>query len=481
MPETVESSVGKSKNPNQPNGTKLQLRRGAGSAGSSLQAAQAWTVLVVDDEPDVHAMTRVLLRDQTFMDRPFQVVSAYSAAEARAILAESGDDIPVVLLDVVMESADAGLALVRHIRQDLGNKRISIVLRTGQPGEAPEREVMLAYDINDYRGKTELTAQKLFTALVGGLRSWTNLTTIESLNASLEQRVEERTCQLDQARQFAEHLVDMLPQPVWFKDSDGMFRLCNRAFRDMFRLGADSRTLPAVLEDMDRRTDAILGPGELVSVSQEATLEIGDDIRTVMIRKGRLAEVCPGKGGTIGIITDITDRKCLEYQLRQMATIDDLTGALNRRAFFSAAEQEMERSVRYGNFISLVMFDIDHFKQVNDLHGHAVGDRALRAAVGALRSNLREVDILGRIGGEEFAVLLPETPLAGALEVAERLRQAIMDITLPLEDSRFPLRLTASLGVAERSGEEHSVDMVLARADAALYRAKSQGRNRVTA
>ena len=125
-----------------------------------------WPVLVVDDEPDVHAMTRVLLRDLSFRGRPFEVVSAYSAAEARRILAER-PDIPVALLDVVMETADAGLALVEHIRRDLGNNRLAIVLRTGQPGEAPESEVMLAYDINDYRGKTELTAQKLVTSLVG--------------------------------------------------------------------------------------------------------------------------------------------------------------------------------------------------------------------------------------------------------------------------------------------------------------------------
>ncbi|WP_173982238.1 diguanylate cyclase [Magnetospirillum sp. SS-4] len=477
MPELASPT---SREPKTPARGKMLLRRERRVRAEDA-AARPWTVLVVDDEPDVHAMTRVLLRDQSFMDRPFQVVSAYSAAEAREILDSSADDIPVILLDVVMETPDAGLALVRHIREDLGNRRISIVLRTGQPGEAPERDVMLAYDINDYRGKTELTAQKLFTALVGGLRSWSSLTTIETLNATLEQRVEDRTCELDQARQFAENLVDMLPQPVWFKDSHGTLRMCNRAFRDMFGLSGNADRVPEALDEMDRRTDALLGREEAATVALEAGLDIGDEALTVMIRKGRLAEVCPGKGGTIGIITDITERKRMEHQLRQMATIDDLTGTFNRRAFFTVAEQEMERSVRYGNFVSLVMFDVDLFKQVNDRHGHAMGDRALRAVAEAMRSRLREVDLLGRIGGEEFAVLLPETPLAGAVEVAERLRQAIAAIALPLGGDLPALRLTASLGVAERNAEETSVDMVLARADAALYRAKAQGRNRVVA
>ena len=454
------------------------LFRRSKPVGALDAAAPPWPVLVVDDEPDVHAMTRVLLRDMTFQGRGFEVVSAYSAAEARQILAQR-PDIPVALLDVVMETADAGLALVDHIRRDLGNNRLAIVLRTGQPGEAPEREVMLAYDINDYRGKTELTAQKLFTALVGGLRSWSNLSTIETLNATLEQKVEERTIQLDRARRFAENLVDMLPHPVWVKDADGGLQMYNRAFRHMFGLPEDNGTMPASLDRLDRLSDRDLlaeGQGRL---TREVALDMESGQRTIMLSKGVLSGENAALSGTIGLITDITERKSMERQLRQLATMDDLTGTLNRRAFFAAAEQEMERAVRYGNAVSVVMFDLDHFKQVNDSHGHAVGDQALREAATALRASLRDVDILGRLGGEEFAALLPETPLAGAVEVAERLRHAVSAIRIPLDGDHPPLTLTASLGVAERLTEEITVDKVLARADLALYRAKADGRNRV--
>ena len=440
--------------------------------------APPWPVLVVDDESDVHAMTRVLLRDMTFQGRGFEVVSAYSAAEARRILAQR-PDIPVALLDVVMETANAGLALVDHIRRDLGNNRLAIVLRTGQPGEAPEREVMLAYDINDYRGKTELTAQKLFTALVGGLRSWSNLSTIETLNATLEQKVEERTCQLDRARRFAENLVDMLPHPVWVKDAAGGLQMYNRAFRHMFGLPEDNGAMPPPLDELDRLSDQDLRAEGKGRLTREVSLDMESGQRTVMLSKGVLTGEDAVLTGTIGLITDITERKSMERQLRQLATMDDLTGTLNRRAFFAAAEQEMERAVRYGNAVSVVMFDLDHFKQVNDSHGHAVGDQALRETATALRASLRDVDILGRLGGEEFAVLLPETSVAGAVEVAERLRHAISAIRIPLEGDKPSLTLTASLGVAERLAEEITVDKVLARADLALYRAKADGRNRV--
>ncbi|MBP2298605.1 sensor histidine kinase [Azospirillum picis] len=147
--------------------------------------APPWPVLVVDDDPQVHAMTAVLLRDFDFDGRPFEVISALSAEEAKAVLAVRAD-LPVALLDVVMETEDAGLRLVRHIREDLGNQRMRIILRTGQPGQAPERDIIVGYDINDYKAKSELTAQRLFTTLVSALRSWRDIVTIERNRLGLE-------------------------------------------------------------------------------------------------------------------------------------------------------------------------------------------------------------------------------------------------------------------------------------------------------
>lgn len=165
-----------------------------------------WPVLVVDDDEQVHAMTQILLRDFSFEGRGFQMISARSAAEARRVLAEN-PSIPVALFDVVMESPDAGLKLVRSVREDLRNHEIRIILRTGQPGEAPERDVVVSYDVNDYKSKSELTAQKLFTALVGALRAWRDIETINSLNQKLaeaneqlELKVAERTAELMDSR-----------------------------------------------------------------------------------------------------------------------------------------------------------------------------------------------------------------------------------------------------------------------------------------
>ena len=119
-----------------------------------------WRILIVDDDAEVHAVTRLSLRRFTFEGRPVELISAYSAAEARDILAVSRE-VALILLDVVMETEDAGLRFVRHVRQTLGNRATRIILRTGQPGSAPEQEVIVDFDINDYRAKTELTHERL--------------------------------------------------------------------------------------------------------------------------------------------------------------------------------------------------------------------------------------------------------------------------------------------------------------------------------
>ena len=144
-----------------------------------------WLVLIVDDDSSIHAATRMVLRGISFQGRMLKCLSAGSGMEARELLATQSD-IALVLLDVVMESDDAGLRLVRYIRNDLDNKRIRIILRTGQPGQAPERDIILNYDINDYKSKTELTTQKLFTSVVAALRGYQDISAIERHRAGLE-------------------------------------------------------------------------------------------------------------------------------------------------------------------------------------------------------------------------------------------------------------------------------------------------------
>ena len=157
-----------------------------GKPAASVPGLRPWRVLIADDEPEVHNVTRMLLRDFVFAGRSLEFVSAWTAAETRTIMRDQ-PGIAVLLLDVVMESDHAGLEVVRHIRQELGNADVRIVLRTGQPGYAPERQVVEDFDINDYREKTELTAQKLHTVMMSALRAYRDIRNLGLNRRGLEQ------------------------------------------------------------------------------------------------------------------------------------------------------------------------------------------------------------------------------------------------------------------------------------------------------
>ncbi len=179
----------------------------------------------------------------------------------------------------------------------------------------------------------------------------------------------------------------------------------------------------------------------------------------------------------VASLRDITKRKALEEELRRMATTDSLTGIANRRAFIEALKAETERSVRYNRPLCVMVCDIDHFKRINDTYGHGVGDEALRGYVATTQRQLRDSDLLARFGGEEFAIMLPETDLAAAAKLAERLCKAVESETYKALDET--VKFTVSIGFAKVCARRESVSKSLNRADAALYRAKQEGRNRV--
>jgi diguanylate cyclase (GGDEF)-like protein len=183
---------------------------------------------------------------------------------------------------------------------------------------------------------------------------------------------------------------------------------------------------------------------------------------------------------TFSVIAWIADRwRDREARYHKLASIDSLTGLTNRRRFFNLAAQELARSRRYGSALAVVLVDLDHFKQVNDEHGHLIGDRALAHAASILSREGRDVDVVARYGGEEFAILLPMTNASGAKEMAERCARELAGAPLQI-DGLAPIRITASMGVACAEGALTStIEDLLRAADAALYRAKEAGRDRV--
>ena len=165
-------------------------------------------------------------------------------------------------------------------------------------------------------------------------------------------------------------------------------------------------------------------------------------------------------------------------QIRQLATHDDLTGLLNRRAMLDRMQLEQHRSLRSGSPLLIAQLDIDHFKAVNDTHGHAAGDLVLQSFADTVRRNVRDTDVLARWGGEEFVLLLCDTPAADAVALMERLRQAVQAMQVPVAQGGQPITVTVSIGLARHTPADPLAG-TLERADRALYAAKAGGRNRV--
>ena len=175
---------------------------------------------------------------------------------------------------------------------------------------------------------------------------------------------------------------------------------------------------------------------------------------------------------------EIQERTRVQAELEQLATTDSLTGLNNRRHFFVLAQREYVEAQRYQRPLAAILFDVDHFKQINDRYGHAIGDQVLRAIASLTQATIRQVDIAGRYGGEEFALMLPETDLAGALIIAERLRSQIEQHPVFVE--AMPIAVTVSLGVAEIDLEDPDpLETLIQQTDRAMYAAKQAGRNRI--
>lgn len=283
-------------------------------------------------------------------------------------------------------------------------------------------------------------------------------------------------------------LLDAAGEGIYGVDSDGNITFINPSALAMLglteaeALGRDSHEL-----FHDRRLDGHVYPQAECPLHQTLLDGQRREVEEVFIRRNGepffvhlVATPVIDEGRRVGaevVFLDISARKAMEAELVHLASTDALTGIPNRRHFIAQVESELARIQRFERPAALLMLDLDYFKRINDTHGHAAGDAVLVAFADTVRSALRKVDYLGRMGGEEFAVLLPGSNLADAGQLAERLRSHTQARTVSVGGQ--DIEVTVSIGVALMRAEDGSPDAVMARADAALYRAKASGRNRV--
>ncbi len=281
-------------------------------------------------------------------------------------------------------------------------------------------------------------------------------------------------------------VLDHISQGMVVIGSDYRTLAFNRHFEEMFRLppgtvevGVDFRDILRVWARETGQDDAMLERAiRELDLPEHFHFEFAQDIHGELRWCQLTHNPIPGGQGIVRTFTDITERKRLEEELLRLSKTDPLTGLDNRRAIFDTLQAELERSWRHERPLSLLSLDIDHFKHINDTWGHPGGDAVLKAFAQECAACIRQIDRIGRVGGEEFLVILPETGADEARQLAERLRMAIRALRIEPAPEQAPIGITVSIGVSSARAPERIEDLIQ-RADRALYTAKASGRNRV--
>ena len=449
----------------------------------SVGATEAcWTVLVVDDDEDVHHATEFALHDLRVLGQPLCFLHAFSAEEAIAVL-ERHRDVAVVLLDVVMEREDAGLVAVERIRNELGMAAVRIILRTGQPGYAPELDAIANYDINDYKTKTELTRSKLFTTVTAAIRSFDQIRRLDESRGSLELIIDGASrfnAELG-LQTFATAVIGQLAALLGIPP-DGM--VCVRAPGD-----ANGEAEEIILAAAGHYAPLATQP--LAALADPEVREmVGSCLREGANRRGEhaLALHFAGRHGrNFALYIESTapirtlDRHLLDIfctnvaicgenvglveRLRKAAFVDKLTGLPNRAAQIEAID-ELTRVSGAGDHV-LALIDIDEFSESIDAFGYSFGDQQLQAVGGRLRALLPDDVHVARVGSDLFGVYG-----SGRIVNPARLREILLD---PFDNEGVAHTISFSLGLVRAADADCSGVDLLRNASIALKRAKVDG------
>ena len=418
-------------------------------------------ILVADQSPELRAELRAFLEANAFV-----VCEASNGQEAIDVFDRESPKL--VLMDSDMAVAEGstvtGLDACKRIREIDRDEYSPVLFMTNHDDEAFIEAAFAA-------GAADFVTRPINQTLL-------------KHRILYELKVSRSAYALQDSEDRYRQIFEELPLPYQSLNCDGCIIDINKAGLDMLGYEAEEvlgRSFGDFLPAEDWRQFLHVFP-QFVKTGQLPDFQLhvlNKQQQAIVVElNGRISVDLSGEfKRTHSIMQNITERKATENKLKMLATTDPLTGLGNRRAFFEQSDRDCHRCIRYQHPFSCMMLDIDHFKSINDTFGHDVGDEVLKMVADIMKKSLRDVDVLGRLGGEEFAVAMPETDLNGAAVIAERIRLAI-DL-FQLETDAGVIDTKISIGVTTLGGDIRSVEAMLKQADTLLYKAKQNGRNRV--
>jgi len=448
-------------------------------------ADSSWRVMIIDDDPDVHSATTFALGSLEIQHRPLSFLHAYSAAEARSIL-ESETDIAIILLDVVMEQEDAGLQLVNYIRKTLGLADVRIILRTGQPGYAPEIDAIRDYDINDYKTKSELTRTKLYTAVTSAIRSYEQICSISASRRGLENIISAST-ELMALHGLQNFASGVLKQIGGLLDLNAQGFVCARQnplgkeieaeelriiattpqFSDLLNKSItevpEAKMLDIVKRSLSEHQSIFEGDITALYFNNVAKKDFSLYLDTGLHLNDmdkRLLDVFCGNV-SVGL-----DNVVLNSRLHNYAFYDLLTGLANRLKLLQTLNETLATDLKSRSALSLI--DIDHFAETNDALGHQFGDLLLAAVAQRLLKTFGSTCQIARVGSDTFALLGDQQQVCP--------ENILALFNSPFEVDRQDVQLTATIGLIKLDDYDGDASEALKDTNIALKRAKAHQR-----
>ncbi|WJG09930.1 EAL domain-containing protein [Aliiglaciecola sp. LCG003] len=439
-----------------------------------------WNILVVDDDEEIHSVTRLALSDLKLNNKKLHFHHAYSGEQALKLMEQLGDRLAIVLLDVVMETDDAGLVVARKMREELKLMEPRIILRTGQPGYAPEESVIKEYDINDYKTKTELTRSKLVTTIIASLRSYQQILTINQSRRGLEQIIYSSANLLEEhsVKGFCEGVVTQISSLLGI-ESGGV--VCARAGAvldkeddGVYILGAAGEFAQYINQNLDNVHDDLIV--NAVNLCLKNQSHIYEEEYTVLYLNSSGYEAAVFL--KIRDKIDDVNKKLLEvflssisvgyenvnlfYRLRNAAFRDWLTKLPNRNEFINMLDETLPDCADGPNVVALL--DINHFSDVNDGLGQDAGNNLLKAVSERIQNSYNDKAKLGRIGADVFGIIGCES-LVNPVRISEI-------FAFPFKGGDHTLPINITMGLCRLSSDKTTGINLLKQTNIALNRAK---------